>query len=155
MVRRGPNEAVADQIDEGVGEPAGLERNLNNVRRGRFNLGDRQHAHRDKRAIRAAFVLLSVWTARHIAGHGRHIAHLANGELSCCRRRNQRRNNQSNDHKDREQMTDESAKIIHALTSHETPNFGRPTSNHSLEISGPSISSQFSSLRLNSLSLRR
>ena len=154
MVRRGPNEAIGDQIDEGVGQPAGFERNLDNVCRGRLNLGDCQHAHRDKRAIRAAFVLLSVWTARHVAGHGRHIAHLANGELSCCRRRNQRRNNQSNDHKDREQMTDESAKI-HALTSHEKRNYGRPTSNHSLEISGLLINSQFSSLRLNSPTLRR
>lgn len=154
MVRGGPNEAIADQIDEGVGEPARFKGNLNNVCRGRLDLGDCQHAHRDKRAIRAAFVLVSVWTARHVAGHSRHIAHLANGELSYCRRRNQRRNNQSNDHKDREQMTNELAKI-HALTSHETRNFGRPTSNHSLEISGPLINSQSSSLRLNSPSLRR
>ena len=126
MVRRGANEAIGDRIDEGVGEPAGFKRNLDNVCRGRLNLGDGQHAHSDKRAI---FVFLTVRTAWHVARHSGHIAHLANGHLSRRRRRYQRRSNQPNDHKDREQMTDESAKI-HDLTSHETRNFGRPASNH-------------------------
>lgn len=129
MVRRGANEAIGDQIDERVGQPAGFKRNLDNVCRGRLNLGECQHAHRDKRAIRAVSVFLTVRTAWHVARHGGHIAHLANGQLSCRRRRYQRRNNQPTDHKDREQMTDESAKI-HDLTSHETRNFGRPASNH-------------------------
>ena len=143
MVRRGANEAIDDQIDERVGKPASLERNLDNVCRGGLNLGDRQHAHRDKRAIRAVFVFLTVRTAWHVARHSGHVAHLANRQLSCCRRRYQRRTNQPNDHKDRKQMTDESAKI-HNLTSHETRNFGRPASNHkcaSPEIYGPLIDS--------------
>ena len=143
MVRRGANEAIGDQIDERVGQPAGFKRNLNNVCRGRLNLGDCQHAHRDERAIRAVFVFLTVRTTWHVARHGGHIAHLANGQLSCCRRRYHRRSNQPNDHKDREQTTDESAKI-HDLTSHETRNFGRPASNHkfgSPETSGPLINS--------------
>lgn len=143
MVRRDANEAIGDQIDERVGKPASLERNLDNVCRGGLNLGDGQHAHRDKRAIRAVFVFLTVRTAWHVARHSGHIAHLANGQLSRRRRRYQRRSNQPNDHKDREQMTDESAKI-HDLTSHETRNFGRPASNHkfgSPETSGPLINS--------------
>jgi len=143
MVRRGANEAIGDQIDERVRQPAGLKRNLNNVRRGRLYLSDRQHAGRDKRAIRAVFVFLTVRTAGHVARHGGHIAHLANRQLSCRRRPYQRRSNHPNDHKDREQMSDESAKI-HDLTSHETRNFGRPASNHkfaSPENFGPLVNS--------------
>ena len=34
MVRRIANEAIGDQVDESVGQPAGLERNLDNVCRG-------------------------------------------------------------------------------------------------------------------------
>jgi len=124
MVRRGANEAIGDHVDESVGQPAGLERNLDNVCRGRLNLGDCQHAHRDQRAIRAAIAFLSVRTARHIARHGGHIAHLANGHRLCRSRGYQRRSNQPNDHKDREQTTDESTKI-HGAPSHGTGNLGR------------------------------
>ena len=124
MVRRGASEAVGDQVDESVGQPAGLERNMDNVCWGRLNLGDRQHARRDKRAIGAAIVFLSVRTTRHVAGHGGHIAHLANRQRFCRSRRQQRRSNKPNDHKDREQTTDESAKI-HDPPSHGTGNLGR------------------------------
>ena len=49
MVRRGTNEAIGGQVDEREGQ--GQERNLDNACRGRLSLSDRQHAHRDKRAI--------------------------------------------------------------------------------------------------------
>jgi hypothetical protein len=111
MVRRDANKAIADQIDESKGQPAGLEKNLDTVCRGRFSLNDCQHAHSDERAILAAFVFLSVRTARHVPGHSGHITHLANGNMLRRRRGYQRRSNQSNDHKDREQTTDELAKI--------------------------------------------
>src|SRR5258706_1296665 len=111
MVRRFASEAIGDQVDESVGQPAGLERNLDNVCRGRLNLGDRQHARRDKRAIGAAIVFLFVRTARHVAGHSGHVTHLANRRRFCRSWRHQRRSNQPNDHKDREQTTDESIKI--------------------------------------------
>ena len=124
MVRRGASEAVGNQVDERVGQPAGLERNLDNVCRGRLNLGNRQHARRHKGAIRAAIVFLSVRTARHVARHGGHIAHLANRQRLCRSRRYQWRSNQPNDDKDREEMTDESAKI-HAQPSHGTEKLGR------------------------------
>jgi hypothetical protein len=124
MVRRFASEAIGDQVDESVGQPAGLERNLDNVCRGRLNLGDRQHARRDKRAIRAAIVFLFVRTAWHVPGHSSHIAHLANRQRFCRSRHYQRRSNQPNDHKDREQTTDESMKI-HDPTSHGTGNLGR------------------------------
>jgi hypothetical protein len=88
-----------------------LERNLDNVCRGRLNLGDRQHARRDKRAIRAAIVFLSVRAAWHVPGHSGHIAHLANRQRFCRSRHCQRRSNEPSDDKDREQTTDESAKI--------------------------------------------
>jgi len=124
MLRRFASEAIGDQIDESVGQPAGLERNLDNVCRGRLNLSDRQHARRDNRAIGAAIVFLFVRTARHVAGHSGHITHLANRQQFCRSRRYQRRSNQPNDHKDREQTTDESMKI-HDPTSHGTRNLGR------------------------------
>jgi len=130
MVRRIANEAVGDQVVEGEMQPAGLERNLDPVCLGRLSLSDRQHAHRDERAILAATVFLFVRTALHIPGHSGHIAHLANGQPFCRCRRYQRRSNQPNDHKDREQTTDESAKI-HRLTSHRMGNLERTINSHS------------------------
>jgi hypothetical protein len=124
MVRRFASEAIGDQIDQRVGQPAGLERNLDNVCRRRLNLGDRQHARRDEGTIRAAILSLSVRTARHVARHGGHIAHLANRQWFCRSGCYQRRGNQPNDHKDREQTTDESVKI-HDPASHGTGNLGR------------------------------
>ena len=82
MVRRGANEAIGDQVDESEGQPAGLEENLDSVCRGRVNLSNCQ-AHPDEWAILAAVVFLSVRTARHVPGHGGHIAHLANKQLFC------------------------------------------------------------------------
>jgi hypothetical protein len=124
MVRRFASEAIGDQIDQRVGQPAGLERNLDNVCRRRLNLGDRQHARRDKRAIRAAIVFLFVRAAWHVAGHSGHVAHLANRQRFCRSRRYQRCSNEPNDHKDREQTTDESRKI-HDPPSHGTGSLGR------------------------------
>src|SRR5258706_1001234 len=69
-------------------------------------------------------LFLFVRTAGHVAGHSGHIAHLANRQRFCRSWRHQRRSNQPNDHKDREQTTDESMKI-HDPTSHETGNLGR------------------------------
>jgi hypothetical protein len=123
MVWRVANEAVGSQVDESERQPAGLERNLDSVCRRRFSLSDRQHAHRDKRAILAA-VLLTVRTALHIPGHSGHIAHLANSQSFCRNRGYQRRSHKPNDHKDRKQTTDESAKI-HDLSSHGMGNLGR------------------------------
>ena len=130
MVRRGANEAVADQVDESEGQLAGLERNLDTVCRGWFSLDDCQHAHRDERAILAAFVFLSVRTARHVPGHCGHVAHFANGQSICRSRGYQRRSNQPSDYKNREQTTDESAKI-HEPTSHSRGNLGRTIISHS------------------------
>jgi hypothetical protein len=124
MVRRGADEAIGHQVDERVGQPAGLEENLDTVCRGRVSLSDRQHAYRDERAILAAIVFLTVRTARHVPGHRSHIAHLTDRQPFCRRRRYQRRSNQANDHKDREQTTDESVKI-HGLSSHGMGNLGR------------------------------
>ena len=124
MVRRGANESVGDQVDESVGQPAGLESNFDSVRREWLSLSDRQHARRDERAIRAAIAFLSVRTARHVPGHSGHIAHLANRHPFCGSRRYQGRSNQPNDHKDREQTTNESTKI-HDPPSHGTGNLGR------------------------------
>ena len=121
MVWRVADEAVGGKVDESEGQPVGLERNLDTVCRGRFSLSDRQHAHRDERAILAAIVFLTVRTARHVPGHRSHIAHLTDRQPFCRRRRYQRRSNQANDHKDREQTTDESAKI-HVPASHGTGN---------------------------------
>jgi hypothetical protein len=115
MVRRGANEAIGNQIDKREGQPAGLERNLDTACRGRLSLSDRQHAHRDERAILAAIAFLTVGTARHVPGHRGHIAHLTNRHPLCRNRGYQRRNNQPDDHKDRQQTTDESAKIHDAI----------------------------------------
>jgi hypothetical protein len=117
MVRRGANEAVGDQVDERVGQPAGLESNLDSVCREWLSLSDRQHARRDKRAIWAAIVFLSVGTTRHVPGHSGHIAHLANRQPFGGSRCYQRRSNEPHDDTDREQTTDESAKI-HTPSSH-------------------------------------
>ena len=124
MVRRGADEAIGHQVDEREGQPARLERNLDSACRGRVSLSDRQHAYRDERAILAAIVFLTVRTARHVPGHRSHIAHLTDRQPFCRRRRYQRRSNQANDHKDREQTTDESVKI-HGLLSHGMGNLGR------------------------------
>jgi hypothetical protein len=78
MVRRGASEAVGGQVDEGEGQPTGLEENLDTVCRGWDSLSDRQHAGRDERAVLAALTVLTVRTARHVPVHGSHIAHLAN-----------------------------------------------------------------------------
>ena len=121
MVRRGANEAIGNQIDKREGQPAGLERNLDTACRGRLSLSDRQHAHRDKRAILAAIAFLSVRAALHVIGHSGHIAH---SRPFCRNRGYQRRNNQPDDHKDRQQTTDESVKI-HGLSSHGMGNLGR------------------------------
>lgn len=124
MVGGRTDEAVGGQIDESEEQPVGLERNLYTVCRGRFSLSDRQHAHRDERAILAAIVFLPVRTAWHVARHRGHIAHLGRRQPFCRRRGDQGRSNQSNDHKDREQTSDESAKI-HNLTSHRAAKFER------------------------------
>ena len=78
MVRRGAHEAIGEKVDESEGERAGLEENLDTVCRRLVSLSDRQHAHRDERAILAAMVFLSVRTAWHVPGHSGHIADLAN-----------------------------------------------------------------------------
>src|SRR6266487_6143337 len=124
MVRRGASEAVCGQVDEGEGQPTGLEENLDTVCRGWVSLSDRQHAGRDKRTVLAALTFLTVRTARHVLAHGGHIAHLADRQPLCRSRCYQRCHYQSNDHKDREQTTDESAKI-HNSTSHKAGNFRR------------------------------
>ena len=111
MVRRGTHEAIGGQVDEREGQRAGQERNLDNACQRRVSQSDRQHAYCDERAILAALIFLSVWTARHVPGHRGHIAHLTDGQAFCRRGRYQRRSNQANDHKDREQTTDESVKI--------------------------------------------
>jgi hypothetical protein len=133
MVWGRTDEAVGDQVDESEGQPVFLERNLDTVCRRRLSQSDCQHAHRDKRAILAAFVFLSVRTARHVPGHCGHIAHLGNGQPFCRRRRHQRRGNESDDHKDREQTSDESANI-HNLTSHRAANLERTIRSHSCQM---------------------
>ena len=124
MVRRIANEAVGSHVNESEGQPAGLERNLDTACRGGLGLSDRQHAHRNERAILAAIAFRSVRTALHVPGHGSHIAHLANRQPFCRSGGYQRRSNQPNDHEDREQTTDESAKI-HNLTSHRKGQLGK------------------------------
>ena len=130
MVRRVANEAIGSQVDESEGHPAGLERNLDTVCRRRFSLSDRQHAHRDERAIPAAIAFLSVRTALHVIGHSSHIT---TRHPLCHNRGYQRRNNQPNDHKDRKQTTDESVKV-HGLSSHGTGNLGRLFPSHVRQI---------------------
>jgi hypothetical protein len=117
MVRRIANEAVGSHVNESEGQPAGLERNLDTACRGGLGLSDRQHAHRNERAILAAIVLLTVRTALHVPRHRSHIAHLADRQPFCRNWGYQRRNSKPDDHKDREQTTDESAKI-HTPPSH-------------------------------------
>jgi hypothetical protein len=129
MVWRVADEAVGGQVDESEGQPVGLERNLDTVCRGRLSLSDRQHAHRDERAILAAIAFLSVRAALHVIGHGSHITHLTNRHPLCHNWGYQRRNNQPDDHKDRQQTTDESAKI-HDLSSHGIGNLGRLFPSH-------------------------
>ena len=111
MVRRSTDQAIGDQVVEGENEPAGLEGNLDTVHRRRHSLGDGQHAHRDKRAILAAIALLSVRTAWHIAGHRGHIGHLSGSQALRRRWRQQWCKDEPDDHEDRKQTTDESAKI--------------------------------------------
>jgi hypothetical protein len=129
MVRRGTNEAIGGQVDEREGQRADQERNLDNACRGRLSLSDRQHAHCDERAILAAIAFLSVRTALHVIGHSSHITHLTNRHPLCHNWGYQRRNNQPDDHKDRQQTTDESAKI-HDLSSHGIGNLGRLFPSH-------------------------
>lgn len=117
MVRRGTDQAVRYQVVEGENQPAGLERNLDTVHWRRHSLGDGQHAHRDKRAILAAITLLSVRTAGHITRHCGHIAHLGGSQAVRPRWRHQWRKDESDDHEDREQTTDESAEV-HIVPSH-------------------------------------
>ncbi len=131
MIRRIPNEAIDDQVDESEGQPTGVEENLDTVCRGRGGLSDRQHAGRNEWAVLAALTFLTVRTARHVPVHSGHIAHLADRQPLRRSRCYQRRSNQSYDRKDREQMTDESAKI-HALSSHGIGNLGRLVSSHVL-----------------------
>ena len=133
MVRRGADEAIGHQVDERVGQPAGLEENLDTVCRGRVSLSDRQHAYRDERAILAAIAFLSVRAALHVIGHSSHITHLTNRHPLRRNRGYQRRNNQPDDHKDRQQTTDESAKI-HDLSSHGIGNLGRLFPSHVRQI---------------------
>jgi len=121
MVRRVANEAVGSHVDESERQPAGLERNLDTACRGWLGLSDRQHAHRNEWAILAAIVLLSVRTTLHVPRHSNHIAHLADRQPFCRNWGYQRRSSKPNDHKDREQTTDESAKI-HIPPSHGTGN---------------------------------
>jgi hypothetical protein len=126
MIWRVADEAVGDKVDDREGQPPGLERNLDNICRGRLSLSDRQHAHGDEGAILAAIVLLFVVilfvrTTLHVSGHGSHIAHLANRQPLCRSRGHQRRSSKPSDHKDRKQTTDESAKI-HTPPSHGTGN---------------------------------
>jgi len=129
VVRRGANEAIGDQVDEREGQRSGQEGNLDSACRRRVSQSDRQHAYCDQRAILAALIFLSVRTARHVPGHSGHTAHLTDRQAFCRRGRYQRRSNQANDHKDREQTTDESAKI-HDLTSHKMGNLGRLITSH-------------------------
>jgi hypothetical protein len=126
MVRRSAREAIGEQVDESVRQPAGLESNLDSVRREWLNWNHRHHAHRDERTIRTVFILLSlcVRTARHVAGHRRHITHLADRQPFGRSRYCQRRSNEPNDDKDRQQTTDESAKI-HNLISHRKGRLGK------------------------------
>jgi hypothetical protein len=124
MVGRGANEAIGDQVDESVQQPAGLETNVDSVRREGLSQSDCHHAHCDERTIRTAIVFLSIRTARHVPGHSGHIAHLANRKPFCSSRGHQRRSNEPNDHKDRKQMTNESAKI-HDPTSHRKGQLGK------------------------------
>ena len=129
MVWRVANEPIGNQVVESERQPPGLEKNLDTVCRGRFSLSDRQHAHREERTILAVIVLLSVRTARHVAGHRRHIGYIANRQPFCRCRCHQRRSNQPNDHKDRQQTTDELAKI-HDPTSHTLRTLERTISSH-------------------------
>ncbi len=101
MVRRSANEAIGGQVDESVGQPLGLEENLDSVCRGRVSLSDRQHAGRNKWAVLAALIFLTVRAARHVPGHSGHIAHLADRQPLCRSRCYQRRSNQPHDRKDR------------------------------------------------------
>lgn len=126
MVWRGASEAVGGQVNEGEGQPTGLEENLDTVCRGWVSLSDRQHAGRDKRAVLAALTFLTVRTARHVSRHSSHIAHLADRRPLCRNWGYQRRSYQPHDRNDRGQPTDESEKI-HSLTSHKARNFGRGT----------------------------
>ena len=124
MVGRGADEAIGEQVDASVGQPAGLESNLDSVRREWLSRSDRHHAHGDERTIRTALVFLSVRTARHVPGHIGHITHLADRQPFCRSRCYQWRSNEPNDDKDREQTTDESAKI-HNLASHKKGQLGK------------------------------
>jgi hypothetical protein len=133
MVRRGTHEAIGGQVDEREGQRAGQERNLDNACQRRVSQSDRQHAYCDERAILAALIFLSVWTARHVPGHRGHIAHLTDGQAFRGRGRYQGRSNQANDHKDRKQTTDESANI-HDLSSHGMGNLGRLFPSHVRQI---------------------
>jgi hypothetical protein len=124
MVRRIADEAIGEQVDESVGQPAGQESNLDSVRREWLSRSYRHHAHCDERTIRTAFIFLSVRTARHVPGHIGHITHLAGRQPFCSSRCYQRRSNEPNDDKDREQTTDESAKI-HGPISHKKGRLGK------------------------------
>jgi len=109
MFGRVTNEAIGDQVDEREGQPAGLERDLDAVGRGRFNLRDHQHAHRQQTFL-TTIVLLFVRTARHVGGHRRHVGHLSDRPLLRAGWSYQRLRDEPGDHEDRQQTTDESIK---------------------------------------------
>ena len=130
MVRRNADKPVCDYVDEGERQPVDLERNLDHICWRRFSLSDRQHTHRDERAILTAIAFLSVRTALHVIGHSGHIAHLANRQSLRRNRVYQRRSNEPHDYKNRKQTTDKSANI-HNPTSHRSGNLGRTITSHS------------------------
>jgi hypothetical protein len=133
MVRRRTTEAVSDQINKKIGQPAGLEQNLNATYCREFGLRDRQHAHRNKRAILATILILPVGTTRHITGHCDHIAHFGNSQRLRHNRSHQRHYDQPNDDEDREQPSDESAKI-HIPMSHTVIDFESAINSHTCQM---------------------
>jgi hypothetical protein len=142
MIWRRTNEAIGDQVVESNEQGAGRQQwGRDAVGERRFSLRKGQRADRHNRTILAIVALLLLrtavhavfhdgLTAWHVARHRRHIHRRGDSRPLCRRRGHQRRSNKPNDHKDRQQTTDESANI-HGSPSHRTGDLERTTGSHS------------------------
>jgi hypothetical protein len=140
MVRRRTDETIGSQVVARDEHMAGRQWRRKTACERRFSLRDGQRTHRHQRTILAIIALLffrtavhavgqDCRTARHIAGHSRHIHGRSRSQPLCSTRCCQRRSNEPSDRNDREQTTDKSTQV-HRLPLHKMETLGRWTTSH-------------------------
>ena len=126
MIRRDAKEAVGDQIVRRTKQGSRPQLNDNAIAMRWLILSKLKHAVRKRALLAAVFVLvvfiLVVLTARHVGRHSRNTCHRRKRRLLRGRWNCQRLRNESGDHEDRQQTTDESVKK-HGLNVAWNPRF--------------------------------